>query len=73
MDGSGHIISLKGDMNTAMALWPDIWDGVNALYIVKSCRVHPKYRATASVFRFDQHITLQENNMACAMPSQYRF
>jgi len=25
---SGPVISLKGDMNTAMAMWPDIWDGV---------------------------------------------
>ena len=25
---SGPVISLKGDMNTAMVMWPDIWDGV---------------------------------------------
>jgi hypothetical protein len=24
VDGFGHIIFLKGDMNTAMAMWPDI-------------------------------------------------
>ncbi len=25
---SGPVISVKGDMNTVMAMWPDIWDGV---------------------------------------------
>jgi len=51
-------------------VWPDIWDGVSALYIVRSCRVHPKYQATTSTLVFDQHIVLQENDMACAMQSQ---
>jgi len=68
---SGLVIFVKGDMKTAMAMWPDIWDGVMFLYVVKSRGSHPKYRATGSALVFDRHIALYENDKTSVKQSSF--
>jgi hypothetical protein len=51
---------LYGDMNTVVAVWPDIWYGATFEQIEYYGGYHTKYRATSNVFMFDQHITFKK-------------